>query len=585
MRIKINRIILVAIFIFASLSGFYSAFTLVWKEPVKDYKFKCGVYGGQLFLATNSDPKSFNPIVAKETSTTQITSLLFEGLTRTDPRTLEVVPNLAKRWETRDNREWIFYLRDDVYWSDGEKFTARDVVFTFNDLIYNPDIPSSSRDLFTIEGKKIKVEQLDDYTVRFILPSEFSPFLRSLSQEILPSHKYKKIVDEGRFTFSMGLNSKTEDIVGTGPFIIKEYLPGERVVLSRNSYYWKKDACGNRLPYLDGIVFVILPNPETSLLKFIEKEIDYYSLRPQDLPILGPLQEKKKFTIYNAGVAFGSNFVVLNQNPGINPYTKKPYVKKYKLRWFRNKMFRKAISYGINRRKIIDVVMNGLGVPQYSPLSPANVLFYSDKVIKYPYSPDKARSLLHRIGFKDRDGDGILEDEQGHKLQINFFTNANNPLRVTIATMISRDLSELGFKIHFLPLDFNNLVNKLTATYDWEMILIGLTGGIEPYFGKNVWSYKGVLHAWNPTGEPLDDYEVEIEGIFNESVKTSDIEVRKKLFDRWQYLVSDNLPFIYTVLGYSLYAVSDRLGNIFPTVYGGAFSEIEHIYIKRTDDD
>ncbi len=579
MRRLINK--LLPIFLLTSFNSFSS----VWQKPLDEYKLGCGKKGGKLTLYSTSDPKSFNPIVAKETSTTQITSFLFEGLTQTDPCTLEVLPHLAKSWHTtEDKKEWIFYLRDDVYWSDGEKFTAQDVIFTFNEIIYNPKIPTSSRDIFTIDGKKIKVEKIDDYTVRFTLPSVFAPFLRSLSVEILPSHKYRKLVTEGKFTFSMGLDSNPSDIVGTGPFRLKKYLAGEKVVLEKNPYYWKKDACGEKLPYLDEIIFVILPNPDTALLKFLEGEIDYYSLRPQDLAVLGPIKEKD-FTIYNAGIAFGSNFLVLNQNPLVNPYTKKPYVKSYKLKWFRNKLFRKAISFAINRRKIIMIVMNGLGVPQFSPLSRANKIFYSDKIIKYPYNPERAKEILSELGFRDINNDGILEDKDGYNLEINFFTNANSTERVTIATLIKKDLEKIGFKINFLPLDFNNLVNKLVSTYDWEMVLIGLTGGIEPYFGKNVWSYRGDLHMWNPTKEALDDYEVKIDNIFNRSVKTFNLDERKKFFSQWQYIVSENLPLIYTVSGYSLYAVRNRFGNLFPTVYGGAFSQIEYLYIKDKKDD
>ncbi|OPX29562.1 MAG: hypothetical protein B1H08_03590 [Candidatus Omnitrophica bacterium 4484_171] len=566
------------LFIVLLLTTQISIAAQVWQKPSGNYKFDCGRPGGSLILYATSDPKSFNPIVAKETSTTQITSYLFEGLTRVDPRTLKVIPNLAKSWQNQDGRRWIFHLRKDVYWSDGHKFTAGDVTFTFNNIIYNPKIPTGTRDIFTIEGKKIKIKAVDDYTVEFILPSVFSPFLRALSQDILPRHKYLSLVSKDKFTFSMGLDSKPEDIVGTGPFRLKKYLAGERVVLERNPYYWKKDACGNNFPYLDEIIFIILPNPETALLKFLEGELDYYSLRPQDLAILGP-RKNKDFTIYNAGIAFGSNFLVFNENPAINPRTKKHYVEPYKLRWFRDKRFRKAVSFAVNRRKIIEIVMNGLGVPQYSPLSPANTLFYSDNVIKYLYDPAKAKDILYSLGFRDADSDGVLEDKHGNKLEINLFTNANSPERITIAVLIKEDLGSLGFKVNFMPLDFNNLVTKLTATFDWEAVIIGLTGGIEPYFGKNVWSYKGDLHAWNPTKKALDDYELKIDDIFNKSAKTLDMAKRKELFNEWQYIVSDNLPFIYTVQGYSIYAVRNRFGNLFPTVYGGAFSEIERVYV------
>ena len=553
----------------------------LFKEPYKDYQIICGQRGGELVLSTTSDPKSFNPIVAQETSTTQITGYIFEGLTRTDPVTLEVLPNLALNWETSDDgKEWIFHLRKDVKWNDGEKFTARDVVFTFNKLIYNPDIPTSSRDIFTVEGEKIIVERVDDYRVKFSLPFTFAPFLRALSHEILPVHKYASLVEEGKFTFSMGLDTKLADIVGTGPFRLARYFPGERVTLERNPFYWKKDSCQNQLPYLEKLLFVILSNSDTAMLKFLEGEIDHYSIRPQDLAILGPDQAKGNFSIYNAGPSLMSNFVVLNQNSGVNPHTKKPFVEPYKLKWFKNKDFRRAISYAINRKKIIDILMNGLGTPQHSAVSPANIYYYNDKVEKYSYNPKGAKDILSTIGFSDQDRDGILEDKQGRKLEIIFFTSAENTQRVQIATLIKKDLEAIGVKVHFLPLDFNNLVSKLTATLDWEMILIGLTGGIEPYFGKNVWSYKGNLHMWNLSKEPLDQYEVEIEDIFNQTARILDESQRRALFSRWQQIVSQELPLIYTVVPYSIYAVRNKFGNLYPTTYGGAFSQIEHIYLR-----
>jgi peptide/nickel transport system substrate-binding protein len=551
----------------------------IFKEPFKEYHFECGIPSTQLMLSATSDPKSFNPVTAQETSTTQITSYIFEGLTRTDPLTLEVLPNLAQSWETEDGMRWVFHLRNDVFFSDGTRFTADDVVFTFNDIIYNQDIPTSSRDIFLLEGKKIRVEKIDDYTVSFTFPSLFAPFLRALAQDILPMHKYASLVKDKKFTFSLGLESKPEDIVGSGPFRLKKYLPGERVVLEKNPYYWKKDTCNQQLPYFEKIVFIIVPNRDTELLKFLEGETDYYSLRAQDISILGPKQASNTFTLYNAGPTFASMFLVLNQDTDTNPKTKKPFVKPYKLEWFRDKNFRKALSYAIDRQKIIDITLIRLGIPQYSAESPSNKVFYTPDVVQYPFDPARAKEMLSSMGLADRNNDGILEDKKGNAVEINFFTNANDTERTQIASLIKKDLENIGIKINFLPLDFNNLVNKLLVSHDWEMILIGLTGGVEPYFGKNVWSYKGTMHMWNPTGKPLDPYEEEIETIFNESVKTLDEQKRKELFWKFQRITSEELPLIYTVIPDSLYAVANKFGNLFPTVSGGAFSEIEHVYI------
>jgi peptide/nickel transport system substrate-binding protein len=542
-----------------------------------------GKYGGYLYLATTSDPKSFNPILAKETSTTQITSLIFEGLTRVNGETLEVEPNLAESWQvSSDGKTWTFYLRKDVRWNDGKKFTADDVVFTFNNLIYNPEIPSSAGDILKIEGKPFKVEKIDEYTVRFILPGVYAPFLMAMGQEILPRHKLEKIVEEGKFNTTWTLAEDLKNIVGTGPFMLKRYIPGQLVELKRNPHYWKKDKEGNPLPYLDGIKFVVVQNQDTALLKFLDREVDYYPMRGEDYPLLKPLEKEGDFKIYLSGPAFGSNFIVFNQNPEINPRTGKPYVKSYKLKWFCNKRFRQAISYALDRKSMIDIVLNGFGYPQYGPMSPSSGYFFNPDVRKYPYNPAKSRQLLSEMDLFDRNGDGFLEDEEGHRVEFNLYTNAENPIRVKICEIIKNDLKKIGIKVNFLPLEFNNLVSKLVADYDWEAMVIGFTGGIEPQFGSNVWLSSGHLHAWYPKQKkPTTEWEKEIDEIFIKGVQILDRKKRKKLYDRWQQIASEQLPLIYTVLSESMFAVRNRFGNLKPTPYGGAFYNIEEIYIKK----
>ncbi|MCM8763707.1 MAG: ABC transporter substrate-binding protein [Candidatus Omnitrophica bacterium] len=244
----------------------------------QNYIPSIGSYGGSLILATIADPKSFNPIVAKETSTTVITGLIFEGLTRVNGITLDVEPNLAESWRIEnDGLTYIFKLRKDVFWHDGEKFTAEDVVFTFNELIYNPKIPTSARDIFTIDGQLIKVDKFSDYEVRFDLPKRFAPFLMGMGQEILPKHILHRPLKEGRFNFTWGLDTPPEQIVGTGPFKLVKYLPGEKVILERNALYWRKDREGKHLPYLEKIVFLIVQSQDTAFLKFLESSLNSIS--------------------------------------------------------------------------------------------------------------------------------------------------------------------------------------------------------------------------------------------------------------------------------------------------------------------
>lgn len=547
-----------------------------------EYKAQVGKPGGSLIISTIAPPKSFNPILAKETSTTAVTGLIFEGLTRTNGVTTEVGPSLAQSWEvSEDGKTWTLHLRRDIFWNDGRPFTADDVVFTFQKLIYNQNIPSSARDIFTIEGKQINVSKVDANTVTFTLPVKFAPFLRSLEQEILPKHALEKLVDEGKFNNAWSVNTPPEKIVGTGPFMLQQYVPGQRVVFKRNPHYWRKDEKSNPLPYLAGITHIVVQNQDVELLKFQSKETDYLGMRGSDFPILKPNEQRDNFTVYNVGPAFGTNFIAFNQNPGRNPQTEEPYVPPHKLKWFTDIRFRRAVAHAIDKQSIINIVMNGLGFPQYAAMSPAAKLFYSANVQKYDYNPQKSKDLLKEAGFKDTNGDGVLEDSAGHPLEFNLFTNSENTERIKIAGIIRKDLEEVGMKVNFTPLEFNNLVSKLSSNYQWDAIILGLTGGIEPHFGKNVWHSTGHLHVWNPLQKkPATAWEKRMDEIFDQAVQELDVEKRRKLYDEWQLIVSEQLPLIYTVLPASLHAVRNKFGNLYPTAYGGTFHNLEEIFVK-----
>ncbi len=551
------------------------------EESPAVYEPTIGRYGGELILSTISDPKSFNPIVAKEVSTTAVTGLIFEGLTRTNGITTEVEPNLAESWEvSEDGLTWTFHLRQDVKWFDGAPFTADDVVFTFNDLVYNKDIPSSARDIFTIEGKTFKVTKVDEHTVRFELPLKFAPFLRGMSQEILPEHVVAETVVKGKFNFSWSVATDPREIVGTGPFMLERYVPGQRIILKRNPRYWRHDGAGNCLPYLERIIMLVVPSTDVSLLKFERGELDILGMQPDQYPILKPKEKEGNFTVYLAGPSFGTSFLCFNQNPGRNPETKKPYLDPVKLAWFTDRRVRQAVAHAIDKQSLIDIVTVGLGFPQDAAMSPAAKVFYNPNVKKYDYDLEKARRLLAEAGFADRDGDGYLEDKAGHKVEFSLVTNSGNTQRLKIAEIISKDLRQLGFDVYFNQVEFNTLVQKLDATFDWEAMILGLTGGIEPHFGQNVWLSSGHLHMWHPRQEkPATPWEARIDEIFTRGVQELETVKRKALYDEWQIVVSEELPFIYTVLNPFLVAVRNKFGNIFPTPYGGTLHNIDELYL------
>jgi len=541
-------------------------------------------YGGEIVLAAASDPKTFNDIVASEASSSLVTGVLFEGLTREDPFTLKVIPNLAQSWEvSKDGLTWTFNLRHDVLWFDGTLFTADDVIFTFHDLIYNPKIPTSSKDIFTVEGKEFEVTKVDDYTVSFTLPKKFAPFLRSMSQPILPKHCLEKSVRDGKFPFTWGIDTAPHDIIGTGPFYLDEYRPGERLVFKRNPHYWKQDS-GQQLPYLDKIIYVIVSDPDAVLLKFIDGEIDSIGVQGQNYPLLKPLEVKRNFKIFEAGAGFDSSFLVFNQNPGINSETKKFYMDPIKRSWFENVNFRRALAHCIDKKKMIQILFNELGFSEDGPMSPSSGFYYNPRIRIYDYDLDKAKKILQEGGFVYKGK--ILYDSSGHKVEFNLCTSTSSQHseNIQMAYMIRADLEKLGIKVNFLQVEFNTLVSKLMSSYDWDAILIGLTGSPEPHFGKNVWESSGQLHLWNPKQkQPLTLWERRLDEIYNQAASELDEDKRKVLYDEFQVIAADELPMIYTVLEANIYAVRNRFGNLKPSAYAGAFHNIEEIYILKPE--
>ena len=549
------------------------------KKNADAFQYQIGKPGGSLTLSTIAGPKTFNLAISTETSSTEVLNYLFEGLTRTSWLTDQVEPELAASWtRSDDGLTWTFRLRQDVKWHDGEALTAYDVEFTFNRIIYNEDIPASARPAFNFrlfdaesgawKEARMTVKALDAHTVQCVLPVPFAPFLRSMSTPIYPKHILEKHVDDGSFTSTWNVSTEPAKIVGSGPFSIERYDVGERVILKRNPTYWLKDAEGNRLPYLEKIIFLIVPSQATALLKFQAKETDMYGVTGEHFPILKPQEAEGNFTIHQQGPNFGTTFLAFNMNPGKNADTDQPYLAPEKLNWFRNKAFRQAVAHGIDKDSIINNVMNGLGYPQWSSISPAAGDFHNPDVRHYDYAIEKANGILDGLGWVDTDGDGVREDDEGNPIAFSLVTNTGNIVREKVCAMIKQDLKKAGIDVHYKPLEFNALVSQLTSTYDWEAIVIGFTGGAEPHGGINFWHTSERLHLWYPhQPQPATAWEAEINELYIKGSQELDRAARLVYYHRAQAIAAENVPVIYTVLAERLTAVRNVFGNMTPTLY------------------
>src|SRR5258708_17540095 len=218
-----------------------------------------GIPGGRLVIATFGDPKTLNPITADDLSSRDIYRLLFSCLVNFDWPSQQATPGLADAWSVgTDNKTWTFKLRKGLLWSDGQPLTADDVVFTYNDLVYNPDFVNVTSDMVRVEGKNFQVSKVDDYTVQIVTPEIFAPLLEAVyNVYILPRHKLAQTVKDKSFTAAYNAETKPEDVVGCGPFRLKQYKSGEYTLMERNPYFWEVDKQGQRLPYFDTVIYTI----------------------------------------------------------------------------------------------------------------------------------------------------------------------------------------------------------------------------------------------------------------------------------------------------------------------------------------
>lgn len=553
-------------------------------EDADVFKGTVGKYGGTFIITTISDPKTFNPIVSRETSSTDIIGRIFDSMVGRNNETQEVVPSLAKSWDmSEDGLVWTFHLRKGVVWSDGQPFTADDVMFTFNDVIYNPSIPTDISDILRVDGKPFKVEKVDDYTVKAILPDVYAPFLLFFGGvAIIPKHVLEPYVESGEFESAFGINWSPEEIVATGPFLIEKFVSGEKTVLRRNPYYWKIDTEGNRLPYLNRLIFVVVRNLEAQLLKFQAGECDALEARARDYSILKDGETKGNYTLYDLGPSMGQNFFWFNLNTekGANG---KPYVDPVKQKWFTNVNFRKAVAYAVDRKGIISTAFNGLAVPQWGPETSANKLWYNSNRMKYEYDLDKSREILRKEGFADRNGDGLIEDKDGNAVEFVMITNSGNETREAIGNIVKDDLAKIGIKVHLALIDFNTLITKIDETYDYEACLLGLTSGDpDPASGMSVWLSNGRMHQWFPRQEkPATEWEAKVDSLMKLQLKTLDRKERKKLYDEVQYIISDELPYVYLITPRIFVAVNNKFGNTNPTILRHRILwNIDEVYLK-----
>ena len=545
-----------------------------------------GKFGGTLVASTIGEgPKTFNPFNSKDNISSQLSEIMYDGLLSTNPTTGEPVAKLAKSFSV-NGREYLINLRHGIKWSDGKPITADDVVFTWQNIIFDGYGNTSTRDSIVVDGKLPTVEKIDDYTVKFVTPEPFAPFIRMLSTPIAPKHVFEPAVKKGKAYFETFLSTNTppSQFVTSGAFRLKEYVPAQRAVFERNPDYYIINKADQKLPYLDKLVYLIVGDVNNEVLKFEGGELDVIGLQGANVARFKELEKHSDFKVYNLGPNTGTMFVSMNLNTRKDDKGKF-YVSPMKQKWFQDKNFRRAVDYAIDRKNMVFNIANGLGAPLFTAES-LNSIFLNKNLPSYDRDVNKAKELLKKSGFYT-DKKGKLYDEYGNRVEFDLYTNAGNTEREAIGVMVKQDLEDLGMKVNFKPIEFNTLVNKLVNTYDWDMVIMGLTGSpLEPNGGKNVWMSDGILHMFNqrPAGYNKDDrfeWEKRIDEMYIKGALATDFESRKKYYDEYQAIAYEEKPFIYIYSPLIISAIRTKFKNLYPSMLGGLTHNIEEIYIDK----
>ncbi len=496
--------------------------------------------GGELHFCLHGEPKTFNPILVDDEASENIRYLTGGVLIRLNRQTQALEPGLATSWRvSKDGRSIIFHLRKGLHFSDGTAFTSEDVAYTMR-LLMDPELHSPTGDAFRSSQGTIGIQKPSGEIVTITFPAPVSGLERLFDQvAILSAHSPQK------------------EMAVLGPFYVSEYKAGSYVQLRKNPNYWKHDAQGHALPYLDGIRLDIQRNRDIEMLRFRRGELQL--INRLDAEYFQRLRQQDPGAARNAGAGLDAEEIWFNQSPAAP-------LPEYKKQWFRMAGFRRAISAAINRDDISRIVFAGYAKPAYGPVSPANRFWFNSALPQPKYDPQAALRLLAEAGFRFENKE--LRDRAGNRVEITVVTNSGNAVRERMATMIQQDLSQIGIKVNVVTLDFPSLIERMTRTFDYEACLLGLVNtDLDPNGQMTVWLSSGENHQWNPSQKtPATPWEAEVDRLMQEQAVALRDKDRKKAFDRVQQIVYEQQPFIYLINQDALSAISPSVVGAAPTV-------------------
>jgi len=525
-----------------------------------------GVAGGRLIVALRSEPKTLNPVLSIDATTREVIGAMHADLVHINRETQKTEPALAKSWSVSEGgRKYTLKLRKGIKFSDGAPFTADDVVFSFQ-LYLDENLHSPQRDLLVVDGKQITVKKIDAYTVEFDLHKPYGPGERIFEGlAMMPSHLLQQPYRDGKLAQTWSTSAKPGEIAGLGPFRLKEYVPGQQLVLQRNPNFWKKDSKGAALPYLDEIVFQFVRNEDGQVIKFQTGETHLLERAGADnFGLLQKDAKAKNECLSDLGPGLESIFLLFNMNQ-LDPAKSAEIVAKQA--WFRDLRFRQAISLAVDRKAMARLAFGGRATPLWGNVTPGNKLWLNASLPRPAESSEQAKKLLQSAGYSSNPEGGLL-DPQKRPVSFTILVSATSSQRSRMAALAQDDLKRLGMDVQVVPMEFRALVDRVLNSKEYEVVLMNLQNSdVDPTPEMNLWLSSGETHLWD-LGEkkPATPWEAELDRLMEAQIATADQAARKKLYDRVQEIVSQNLPLVYLLSPNILVGAQGTVGNFRPAI-------------------
>jgi peptide/nickel transport system substrate-binding protein len=554
------------------------------KEELLALPGEIGRPGGRLVISLRDEPKTLNPLTAADGPSREVIGAMQADLVHINRATQLTESALAKSWKiSADGLQYTLTLRQGLRFSDGHPLDADDVLFTFH-VYLDENVHATQRDLLIVAGKPITVRKLNSQTLVFQFAKPYGVEERLFdSFAILPRHLLEKPYQEGRLAQLWTPSTPPNEWAGLGPFRLKEYAPGQKLVLERNPYYWKTDRKGNRLPYLDELVFLFVPSADAQVLRFQSGETDIITrLGAENFSALS--RQPRGNTMADAGPGLEYNFLFFNLN---DLGEKSSTDLAHKQKWFREVKFRQAVSAAVDREAIVRLVYQGRGAALWGPVTPGNRRWVNAAIPHAPRSLDRARQLLKEAGFSwstASNGDSTLTDSDGKPVEFSILISSSNADRIKMATLLQDDLKQLGIHVQVVPLEFRSLIDRVTQTKQYEASLFGIASfDADPNSDLNVWLSSGGTHLWNPSqSHPGTPWEAEIDRLMEQQLSTPGYDQRKKLYDRVQEILAENQPMIFLASPDILVGAKNSIANVHPAVIEPyALWNVEQLYFRN----